>query len=152
MDIFIFSVPKYSTIQHIVIANVIIYFNLQPNQLLLFMKLENNPYGMQKIKCRLFWGMEYLPGSGCFNFVLHCLLINNLVTLQLLAKDPALERFKSYRKSASRIRSIGDYLTIAVVAGCCYEIYVRAVTREEARKAKQQPQKVVDADCLSLYA
>ncbi|KVI06318.1 succinate dehydrogenase subunit 7A, mitochondrial-like [Cynara cardunculus var. scolymus] len=54
----------------------------------------------------------------------------------LLAKDPALERFKSYRKSASRIRSIGDYLTIAVVAGCCYEIYVRAVTREEARKSK----------------
>ncbi|KAD2806020.1 hypothetical protein E3N88_39397 [Mikania micrantha] len=59
----------------------------------------------------------------------------NLVTLQLLAKDPALERFKSYRKGASRIRRVGDYLTIAVVAGCCYEIYVRAVTREEARKA-----------------
>ncbi|XP_071712139.1 succinate dehydrogenase subunit 7B, mitochondrial-like [Rutidosis leptorrhynchoides] len=53
----------------------------------------------------------------------------------LLAKDPALERFKSYRKSASSIRRIGDYLTIVVVAGCCYEIYVRAVTREEARKA-----------------
>ncbi|XP_071728328.1 succinate dehydrogenase subunit 7A, mitochondrial-like [Rutidosis leptorrhynchoides] len=53
----------------------------------------------------------------------------------LLAKDPALERFKSYRKSASNIRRIGDYLTIVVVAGCCYEIYVRAVTREEARKA-----------------
>ncbi|KAL4584969.1 hypothetical protein LXL04_009582 [Taraxacum kok-saghyz] len=53
----------------------------------------------------------------------------------LLAKDPALERFKSYRKGASSIRRIGDYLTIAVVAGCCYEIYVRAVTREEARKA-----------------
>ncbi|KAK1433800.1 hypothetical protein QVD17_10717 [Tagetes erecta] len=53
----------------------------------------------------------------------------------LLAKDPALERFKSYRKSASNIRRVGDYLTIAVVAGCCYEIYVRAVTREEARKA-----------------
>ncbi|KAF5792815.1 putative succinate dehydrogenase (quinone) [Helianthus annuus] len=53
----------------------------------------------------------------------------------LLAKDPALERFKSYRKSASSIRRVGDYLTIAVVAGCCYEIYVRAVTREEARKA-----------------
>ncbi|KAI7754088.1 hypothetical protein M8C21_009603 [Ambrosia artemisiifolia] len=53
----------------------------------------------------------------------------------LLAKDPALERFKSYRKSASHIRRVGDYLTIAVVAGCCYEIYVRAVTREEARKA-----------------
>ncbi|KAI3785758.1 hypothetical protein L1987_44883 [Smallanthus sonchifolius] len=54
---------------------------------------------------------------------------------QLLAKDPALERFKSYRKSASNIRRVGDYLTIAVVAGCCYEIYVRAVTREETRKA-----------------
>ncbi|XP_076947599.1 succinate dehydrogenase subunit 7B, mitochondrial-like [Bidens hawaiensis] len=53
----------------------------------------------------------------------------------LLAKDPALERFKSYRKGAASIRRIGDYLTIAVVAGCCYEIYVRAVTREEARKA-----------------
>ncbi|KAD4888995.1 hypothetical protein E3N88_21068 [Mikania micrantha] len=53
----------------------------------------------------------------------------------LLAKDPALERFKSYRKSASNIRKLGDYLTIVVVAGCCYEIYVRAVTREEARKA-----------------
>ncbi|KAK9054510.1 hypothetical protein SSX86_025588 [Deinandra increscens subsp. villosa] len=53
----------------------------------------------------------------------------------LLAKDPALERFKSYRKGASSIRRVGDYLTIAVVAGCCYEIYVRAVTREEARRA-----------------
>ncbi|PWA51659.1 hypothetical protein CTI12_AA461810 [Artemisia annua] len=53
----------------------------------------------------------------------------------LLASDPALARFKSYRKGAASIRRIGDYLTIAVVAGCCYEIYVRAVTREEARKA-----------------
>lgn len=42
---------------------------------------------------------------------------NNLIILQLLAKDPALERFKSYRKSASKIRRVGDYLTIAVVAG-----------------------------------
>nr|XP_043616614.1 succinate dehydrogenase subunit 7B, mitochondrial-like [Erigeron canadensis] len=56
----------------------------------------------------------------------------------LLAKDPALERFKSYRKSAANIRRFGDYATIAVVAGCCYELYVRAITREEARKAQSK--------------
>ncbi|XP_054822095.1 succinate dehydrogenase subunit 7B, mitochondrial-like isoform X2 [Prosopis cineraria] len=52
----------------------------------------------------------------------------------LLAEDPSLKPFKSYKKSVSRIKRIGDVLTIVVVAGCCYEIYVRAVTREEARK------------------
>ncbi|XVE54914.1 hypothetical protein DITRI_Ditri03aG0120300 [Diplodiscus trichospermus] len=52
----------------------------------------------------------------------------------LLAKDPSLRRFKSYKKSVWRLKRIGDVLTIVVVAGCCYEIYVRAVMREEARK------------------
>ncbi|XVF54169.1 hypothetical protein PTKIN_Ptkin05aG0159200 [Pterospermum kingtungense] len=51
----------------------------------------------------------------------------------LLAKDPSLKRFKSYKKSVWRLKRIGDVLTIVVVAGCCYEIYVRAVMREEAR-------------------
>ncbi|PPR86827.1 hypothetical protein GOBAR_AA33872 [Gossypium barbadense] len=54
----------------------------------------------------------------------------------LLAKDPSLSRFKSYKKSVSTLKRIGDVLTVVVVA-CCYEIYVKAVMREEARnKAK----------------
>lgn len=52
----------------------------------------------------------------------------------LLAPDPALDRFKSYKKSVWRLKRIGDVLTVVVVAGCCYEIYVKAVMREEARK------------------
>ncbi|GLU12219.1 hypothetical protein SLE2022_289170 [Rubroshorea leprosula] len=52
----------------------------------------------------------------------------------LLAADPALSRFKSHKKGVKTIKRIGDILTIVVVAGCCYEIYVRATMREEARK------------------
>ncbi|XP_022735756.1 succinate dehydrogenase subunit 7A, mitochondrial-like [Durio zibethinus] len=51
----------------------------------------------------------------------------------LLAEDPSLRRFNSYKKSVRRLKRIGDVLTIVVVAGCCYEIYVKAVMREEAR-------------------
>ncbi|KAK2965116.1 hypothetical protein RJ640_005279 [Escallonia rubra] len=56
----------------------------------------------------------------------------------LLAKDPALEPFKSHKKSVKRLKRVGDVLTIVVVAGCCYEIYVRAVMREEARKQARE--------------
>ncbi|XP_011087165.1 succinate dehydrogenase subunit 7B, mitochondrial [Sesamum indicum] len=52
----------------------------------------------------------------------------------LLAEDPSLKRFKSHKKSLRRLKTVGDVLTIVVVAGCCYEIYVKAVMREEARK------------------
>ncbi len=52
----------------------------------------------------------------------------------LLAEDSALKPFKSYKKSVKQLKRIGDVLTIVVVAGCCYEIYVKAVMREEARK------------------
>ncbi|KAK7411141.1 hypothetical protein VNO78_02573 [Psophocarpus tetragonolobus] len=52
----------------------------------------------------------------------------------LLAEDSTLKPFKSYKKSVKSLRRVGDVLTVVVVAGCCYEIYVRAVTREEARK------------------
>ncbi|KAK7353640.1 hypothetical protein VNO80_19091 [Phaseolus coccineus] len=52
----------------------------------------------------------------------------------LLAKDSVLKPFKSYKKSVKLLKRIGDVLTVVVVAGCCYEIYVRAVTREEAQK------------------
>ncbi|KAL1818413.1 hypothetical protein DCAR_0414577 [Daucus carota subsp. sativus] len=48
----------------------------------------------------------------------------------LLAPDPALDRFKSYKKSVKRVKKIGDVLTVVVVAGCCYELYVRATTRK----------------------
>ncbi|GMJ06711.1 succinate dehydrogenase 7, succinate dehydrogenase 7A [Hibiscus trionum] len=48
----------------------------------------------------------------------------------LLAEDPSLRRFKSYKKSVWKLKRIGDVLTIVVVAGCCYEIYVKAVLRE----------------------
>lgn len=52
----------------------------------------------------------------------------------LLADDPVLKRFKSHKKSVWRLKRMGDVLTIVVVAGCCYEIYVKAVMREEARR------------------
>ncbi|KAL5813941.1 hypothetical protein ACOSQ3_024717 [Xanthoceras sorbifolium] len=52
----------------------------------------------------------------------------------LVAEDPALKRYKSTKKSVQLVKRLGDVLTIVVVAGCCYEIYVRAVMREEARK------------------
>ncbi|XP_051133039.1 succinate dehydrogenase subunit 7A, mitochondrial-like [Andrographis paniculata] len=52
----------------------------------------------------------------------------------LLAEDPALRRFKSHKKGLRRLKAVGDVLTIVIVAGCCYEIYVKAVMREEARK------------------
>ncbi|KAG8378985.1 hypothetical protein BUALT_Bualt07G0041300 [Buddleja alternifolia] len=52
----------------------------------------------------------------------------------LLAEDPSLKRFKSYKKSVRCLKIVGDVLTIVVVAGCCYEIYVKAVMREETRK------------------
>ncbi|XP_009781243.1 succinate dehydrogenase subunit 7A, mitochondrial isoform X1 [Nicotiana tabacum] len=53
---------------------------------------------------------------------------------KLLAADPSLKRFKSHKQSVRNLKRVGDVLTIVVVAGCCYEIYVRAVMREEARK------------------
>ncbi|KAK3035818.1 hypothetical protein RJ639_034634, partial [Escallonia herrerae] len=59
-------------------------------------------------------------------------------TVVLLAKDPALEPFKSHKKSVKRLKRVGDVLTMVVVAGCCYEIYVRAVMREEARKQARE--------------
>ncbi|KAK7827955.1 succinate dehydrogenase subunit 7b [Quercus suber] len=69
----------------------------------------------------------------------------------LLAEDPALKRFKSHKKSVNAVKRMGDVLTLVVVAeymvdmksnakwtywnkSCCYEIYVKAVMREEARK------------------
>ncbi|KAM1186269.1 hypothetical protein PS2_015154 [Malus domestica] len=52
----------------------------------------------------------------------------------LLAADPSLKRFKSHKKGVSRVKRLGDVLTIVVIAGCCYEIYVKAVMREEARR------------------
>ncbi|CAL0305083.1 unnamed protein product [Lupinus luteus] len=52
----------------------------------------------------------------------------------LLAEDSSLKPFKSYKRSVKQLKRIGDVLTIVVVAGCCYEIYVKATTREEARK------------------
>ncbi|CBI15079.3 hypothetical protein VitviT2T_026315 [Vitis vinifera] len=52
----------------------------------------------------------------------------------LLADNPSLKRFKSHKRNVWRLKRVGDVLTIVVVAGCCYEIYVKAVMREEARK------------------
>ncbi|XP_074284450.1 succinate dehydrogenase subunit 7A, mitochondrial-like [Silene latifolia] len=52
----------------------------------------------------------------------------------LLAKDPALSKFKSHKQGVKRIKRFGDVLTVIVVAGCCYEIYVGATMREDARK------------------
>ncbi|KAL6997218.1 Succinate dehydrogenase subunit 7B, mitochondrial, partial [Sarracenia purpurea var. burkii] len=52
----------------------------------------------------------------------------------LLAEDSSLKQFKSHKKSVWRLKRIGDVLTVVLVAGCCHEIYVKAVMREEARK------------------
>ncbi|KAL6579908.1 Succinate dehydrogenase subunit 7B, mitochondrial [Orobanche minor] len=52
----------------------------------------------------------------------------------LLEAHPSLKRFKSTKKSVRFLKRVGDVLTIVVVSGCCYEIYVRAALREEARK------------------
>ncbi|WCJ25630.1 Succinate dehydrogenase subunit 7B mitochondrial [Euphorbia peplus] len=52
----------------------------------------------------------------------------------LLAEHPSLKRFKSNKKGIRMVKRVGDLLTIVVVAGCCYEMYVRATMREEARK------------------
>ncbi|CAO2818253.1 unnamed protein product [Amaranthus hypochondriacus] len=51
----------------------------------------------------------------------------------LLEKDSALSQFKSFKQGAKRIKRVGDVLTVIVVAGCFYEIYVRATTRAKAR-------------------
>ncbi|KAL3575278.1 hypothetical protein D5086_023379 [Populus alba] len=56
----------------------------------------------------------------------------------LLAEDPSLKRFKSHKKSVWRLKRFGDVLTLVVVAGCCYEIYVKTVMREEARKQAKE--------------
>ncbi|KAK6261131.1 hypothetical protein QUC31_006947 [Theobroma cacao] len=43
----------------------------------------------------------------------------------LLAEDPSLRRFKSYKKSVWRVKRIGDVLTVVVVAGkasVCYKL------------------------------
>ncbi|KFK27987.1 hypothetical protein AALP_AA8G457000 [Arabis alpina] len=53
----------------------------------------------------------------------------------LLAEDSALRRFKSHKKGVHRLKKIGDVLTVVVVAGCCYEIYVRASVKKEAKAA-----------------
>ncbi|KAL8465321.1 hypothetical protein ACS0TY_034717 [Phlomoides rotata] len=52
----------------------------------------------------------------------------------LLAEDPSLQRFKSPKKTVRRLKVVGNVLTVVVVAGCCYEIYTKAVTRGQARK------------------
>jgi hypothetical protein len=52
-----------------------------------------------------------------------------------LAEDSALKRFKSHKKSVHKLKRIGDVLTVVVVAGCCYEIYVKAVMKKEALAA-----------------
>ncbi|KAK4782024.1 hypothetical protein SAY86_016126 [Trapa natans] len=38
----------------------------------------------------------------------------------LLAPDPALSRFKSYKKSVKRLKRLSDVLTIVVAAGMLY--------------------------------
>ncbi|ERM99588.1 hypothetical protein AMTR_s00088p00136290 [Amborella trichopoda] len=58
----------------------------------------------------------------------------------LLEEDPALKRFKSHKKTVWRLKRVGDVLTVVVVAGCCYEIYVRTVKRNAEREASQTNQ------------
>ncbi|CAK7328974.1 unnamed protein product [Dovyalis caffra] len=73
------------------------------------------------------------------HFLSQCNLKAELLKfLLLLAEDPALKRFKSYKKSVWKLKRVGDALTLVVVAGCCYEIYVKAVMREAARKQAKE--------------
>ncbi|KAF3787453.1 Succinate dehydrogenase subunit 7B [Nymphaea thermarum] len=55
----------------------------------------------------------------------------------LLEEDPALKRFKSHKRNVWRLKRLGDALTIVVVAGCCWEIYVRAEMKKAAREKEQ---------------
>ncbi|KAI5669550.1 hypothetical protein M9H77_19403 [Catharanthus roseus] len=80
---------------------------------------------------------------------------DRVIVLQLLAPDPSLKRFKSHKKSVWRLKKFGDVLTIVVLVcdfiflssctylvfifeGCCYEIYVKAVMRQESRKQAKE--------------
>ncbi|XXG55414.1 hypothetical protein AAC387_Pa03g3088 [Persea americana] len=54
----------------------------------------------------------------------------------LLEEDPALKKYKSYKRSVWRLKRVGDVPTIVVVAGCCYEIYVRARMKKAAVEAQ----------------
>ena len=47
----------------------------------------------------------------------------NCLTLQLLAEDPALKRFKSHKKSVNAVKRMGDVLTLVVVAGKRFKIF-----------------------------
>ncbi|XP_050377735.1 succinate dehydrogenase subunit 7B, mitochondrial [Argentina anserina] len=51
----------------------------------------------------------------------------------LLAADPSLRRFKSHKQGVLAIKRLRKVLTVAVVAGFCYEIYVKVMMPEEAR-------------------
>ncbi|KAJ0536495.1 hypothetical protein HanIR_Chr09g0442291 [Helianthus annuus] len=46
-----------------------------------------------------------------------------------------LNQFAYYLTIYSFVMNLIMLSTLKFVPGCCYEIYVRAVTREEARKA-----------------
>ncbi|XP_009781244.1 succinate dehydrogenase subunit 7A, mitochondrial isoform X2 [Nicotiana tabacum] len=82
-------------------------------------KLRHNPQKADETLMRSRRGIHIEPGAR---------------EKALLAADPSLKRFKSHKQSVRNLKRVGDVLTIVVVAGCCYEIYVRAVMREEARK------------------
>ncbi|XP_050379306.1 succinate dehydrogenase subunit 7B, mitochondrial-like [Argentina anserina] len=51
----------------------------------------------------------------------------------LLAADPSLRRFKSHKKGVLAIRRIRKLLPLVVLAGCCYEIYIKAGMKQEAK-------------------
>ncbi|GLJ49786.1 hypothetical protein SUGI_1057250 [Cryptomeria japonica] len=52
----------------------------------------------------------------------------------LLEEDPALKKFKSYKKGIWRLQRAGDVISIIVVAGCCYEIYHRTMKKKAERE------------------
>nr|UER43484.1 succinate dehydrogenase 7 [Viscum album] len=57
----------------------------------------------------------------------------------LLEPDPALKKFKPTTKSVRRLKLVMDAVTVAVVAGSCYEIYVRSTDlKEKLRQAKSK--------------
>ncbi|KAL5725276.1 hypothetical protein ACHQM5_008436 [Ranunculus cassubicifolius] len=58
----------------------------------------------------------------------------SFIDLILLREDPILKRFKSQKRNVNVLRRMGDVLAAVVIAGCCYQVYVRSVMREEAQK------------------
>ncbi|KAK4402368.1 Succinate dehydrogenase subunitB, mitochondrial [Sesamum angolense] len=72
-----------------------------------------------------FWFIFHSAAFGPFllslqNFAFFRVPFKPISVFQLLAEDPSLKRFKSHKKSLRRLKTVGDVLTIVVVADAIY--------------------------------